>query len=325
MVSLQVVSTSLFLLIACVVTVASQDLYILPAGLRNTANGFVKKLKTGASICPKNYKKGFTIECRGNVHAPVFFFVNDRRYNIVRKKPYALAGYDADTDVLKAYNSFKIGAEQKLECISIGSPTVSVTVKFGCNDGQTSTEKLRWLWPKNNCVVVNASNPLNSVPSDWERVKNGLTYKPDDMSGVTVKADTAPLNYSFRVPEKGHYAVSLDMTTRDWIKHNDVYLRFKYGGGLQLRKKSSLTVGRKNYLRAFHNQNGRATEASTIENNKHSISTLSELVPGQRYFLWISARSTRVTVHNIILFKCEDLQCSWTEPYWKNKIQTCKL
>lgn len=296
----------------------AQKLVVSPIGTSKQA----KELWSGASICPRDYHQGFTIECWGPLWPPVSFFVNERRVSISRVSPYTLAGINKTTGTRIAYEAYSIPDTKLIECVSsLGGPKRSAIVHFECG------EWLRWRWPvSGGCVVVNASRPLSDIGAGWENAPDGgLIFRPNDPTSNVAKPGVAPLTYGFRVPVQGRYAIAADMTSSDWNEHNDIFLRFSFGEGLALQRLGSYRVGGLGFIKAFHNRNGRATESFADNSDRHSFSTVSVLQPNTRYYIAVSGRSSQVIVHNLVLFPCEESQCFSSSPYWKNKVETCKV
>lgn len=93
---------------------------------------------------------------------------------------------------------------------------------------------------------------------------------------------------------------------------------------MALRRPGVFKDGGTHFHKAYHNQNGRAIEAKTVDYNGHSFSTISKLEPGVKYYITVGARSTKVTIHNIVLFPCSERQCNAFEWHWKDTVKTCK-
>ncbi len=328
MVRLHSLFLSLFLAV-----VSAKHLRVVPAGY--VSNGGTK-LHSGSKICPADYPNGFTIECRKGMVAPVSFFVDGKLWRKTSVWPYSITGSQ------KKYQGYGKKVRQTIGCKSSnGGPKQWATIHFACDITsrknqkrsnveeidwtRTEEEKKRWRWNGNKgCVLVNASNPLGGLGWGWSREEGGgVTFRKGDPFEGIVQGNASPLTYSFRVPIESNYAITLDMETTGWTEHNDVYLRFQYGGGLVLRRPGFERIPGGKYTKAYHNQNGRYREAKSVDNFGHSFSTLAKLKPGERYFITVGGRSTKVTVHNIILFPCEGGKCTAFDKYWGNTLSTC--
>lgn len=315
---------------------------VLPAGTWKEAEGQVRTLHSGARICPRDYASGFALECRNGMVPPVRFFVDGKYVRDARNWPYTLGTHN--DGYRWRYRAYKMNTPQSIECRSShGGPQQTARVTFSCtgkptiatfsDSHSTSTPEPKpsdspqdWYWPGDRgCVVINASRPLGGPSYGWTREDDGgLTFRAGDPYEGIVQPGTSKLTYSFEVPQKSTYGVSVDMTTRGWTEHNDIFLRFQYGGGFVLKRPGSTVTPGTAFTKAYHNNNGRKTEAKSVDNNGHSFSTIAELEPGVKYYITVGGRSTKTTVHNIILFPCRNGQCSSFDRYWQGIVHTCK-
>ena len=326
--------SQLCLSLLCLAVVSAQHLMVVPVGKASKNGG--KPLYHGSKICPRDYPKGFTIECRKNMRAPVKFFVDGKKVRQTTAWPYSI------TPRGRKYTGHAKKLKQNFRCQSHGSGArQSATVHFACDFRsrknqkrsvnapidwtRTEAEKKRWRWSGNKgCVIVNASNPLGKLGRGWTRGEyGGVTFRKGDPFEGIVPGGYSTLTYSFRVPIQSHYAITVDMATKGWTEHNDIYLRFQYGGGIVLKRPGHQRIPGAQFTKAYHNKNRRHTEAKSVDNFGHSFSTLAELKPGVRYFITVGGRSTKVTVHNIVLFPCKGGQCTAFNPYWDNTLATC--
>lgn len=177
---------------------------------------------------------------------------------------------------------------------------------------------------KGSCVVIRVGKYQGPLRGGWVRKGDGLAYKPNDNYEGVVGGSKAPLAFYFRVHVPGTYGVTVDMTTSHWTEHNDIWLKLPFGRGFTLRRFSKVRKGGTGYLKAYHNYNKRATAAFSVDFNPHSFSTADVLKPGRTYKIIVGARSTKVTVHKIIMFRCDGIQCQSGSAVWRRYVNICK-
>lgn len=177
------------------------------------------------------------------------------------------------------------------------------------------TPNRRW------CVSAPFWKVQRPIARGWVMVKNGIAYKPHDNYHGVFKKGNAPIRFKFRVPVRAQYAVTLDMSTRHWTEWNDCWLRFAGGFVLRRNGKTRRAYG---WTKAYHNRNGRAIEAKSVDHNGHSFSTVRTLHPGVTYTMWVGGRSTQLKVHRVLLFPCSGRQCEATSGHWKRFVGTCR-
>ena len=156
----------------------------------------------------------------------------------------------------------------------------------------------------------------------WFKTTNGMVFKPA-FNGRRTFRPGKWLEYGIRVPVESHYGIVLDMTTKHWTEHNDVWLRWKNGRGIRLRKGKSSFVRGNNWIKAYHNKNGRAKASFSVDFRPHSFSTADVLKPGRTYSLYIAGRSSKVTVHRIIMFPCNGNNCHSGSGLWQRYLREC--
>lgn len=175
--------------------------------------------------------------------------------------------------------------------------------------------------PNKLCVKIAALSYL-SKSNGWIRRDNGLEYKPYKMSKSIDAMGSEPVEYTFVAPVSSHYGLSVDMTTSGVVDYNDIWIRFPYGD-FTLRKGQRVKSAF-GWIKGFHNRRGRLTKALSTDHDGHTISTRKMLEAGGRYRVLIGGRSSKVTVHHIIMFPCGGLNCA--EGYfWKRRIRECTL
>lgn len=176
------------------------------------------------------------------------------------------------------------------------------------------------------CVTKRAEHFMGGKPKDWTFAPGGgLTYKAGDMDHSVDSPRRAILKYDIWVPRESHYAIAVEMKTRHGTEHNDVW--FTCDQYLSLRKGhgNARTKAPGEYIKVYHNENGRSKKSLTVDFDGHSISTKYKLKPNTRYSCSIGGRSSRTTVHGIILFPCEDQTCHYRDEHWKKYLGLCHI
>jgi len=317
--------------------VAAKHLVVLPAGPWKEGEKSVKPLPWGSKICPRDYKNGFTFECRNNMVPPVKWYINDKLVRTTYAWPYTITQYA--NNKRSKYKVYGPNISQKIECKSShGGPKQTSQITYQCNGPRKVSTKQsvkktpvrpssskKWYFKGGQgCVIVDATTPVSGLKPGWTLASNGgVVYQKDNPMEGVVAPGTAPLTYVFRVSKKSQYGITLDMETGSWTEHNDVFLKFTYGGGLRLYRPGHEKIVGSQFTKAYHNKNGRHRQAKSVDNFGHSFSTVAELEPGVDYYITIGARSTKLTVHNIILFPCSDGQCTEYDNHWKWMLGTC--
>ncbi len=308
-------------------------LVIVEAGMFNRITKREIPLTPGKVVdfCPKTFSaNGFSIDCRTpGIKAPVSFFVNGKYIRTEYFTPYTLGG---DYGMIRfPWKAYSVPSVMTVTCKAPGVYAHTAAIRFTCRPLQKKPVSPPAVFPpvvaprrRDGCVIIKAGDYSRGLTPGWTREVDGsLTYRKKDPYGGVERAGTSVLEYSFMVPWMSQYAVTLDMTTRDYTEHNDVFVRFEYGGGLMLAKTGSLRYGGADYLKAYHNKKGRSTEAFSIDNNAHSFFTKAMLPPGLKLRITIGARSTQVTLHRIVLFPCKGSQCMAHSAYWQTMAAKC--
>ncbi len=175
---------------------------------------------------------------------------------------------------------------------------------------------------RNKCIVINGNEFVSELSAGWTVEGTAVTYQKDNDYGGVMAGSTSVLVYSFTPPATSAYAVTVDMTSRHHSEHNDIWLRMPDGLNKQ-HGRSSYYAGDR-YIKVFHNRWGRATEAFTPRDTlKWSISTAKKLRRGLPYTISVGGRSTKVTVHRIIMFPCSGFNCVYTSSVWKAGVKAC--
>lgn len=170
------------------------------------------------------------------------------------------------------------------------------------------------------CVKIPATSYV-SKSGEWVKMDGGMSYKMGDSSTGTDSPGTATLEYKFKAPKSGRYVISLDMKTMNGVDYNDVWVEFP-AGGVSLEKPGSKDSSA-DWVKAYHNDNGRSVAAFSIDFDPHVISTKASLNAGQEYTINIGGRSTQVTLYAIVMFDCSGEGCMASE-YYNMGINKCQ-
>lgn len=93
------------------------------------------------------------------------------------------------------------------------------------------------------------------------------------------------------------------------------------GGWALHRYGKSITAS--GFAKAYHNHNGRARETFSVDKNAHSFATMT-LKKGVTVEIVVGARSTKMGIHNLLLFPCGGDSCNYTSGAWKRQLASCK-
>jgi len=166
---------------------------------------------------------------------------------------------------------------------------------------------LRFVSP--SCVRIGAQS-YDTLVGEWVPVFDGLIYRPDKDEISVDQRGVAPATYTFVAPSTSVFGISLDMTTGGRVDHNDFWLQLP-GVGFHLIRMTNPETMNTNLnanIKAFHNNNGRAIRALTVDFNGHVISSGMPLVENETYTIRVGGRSSKTTLHNIILFACNGIE-----------------
>lgn len=193
------------------------------------------------------------------------------------------------------------------------------------SDSATSTSGLAV--PKgpssDGCIVINARRDLDSPLSEGWSVDNaagGLTFRKGDAREFITKEGKSPLYYNLRATASSRFAIVVDMTTRAGSEHNDIWVNFQPGGLQAMLKQKAISKG--GWIKGYHGENGRAAVTLHVDFTPHAISTGKSLIKGGTYRLGIGGRSSKVTVHRIVLFPCTGVGCQRSST-WAAKLTRC--
>lgn len=172
------------------------------------------------------------------------------------------------------------------------------------------------------CIYKPGTSHSNKpLPKGWVAKGTAVTYRPTSDYGGTVPSSTAILSYKFTPTYTSTYAVTLDMGTKHPTEHNDVFVRCQ--GGFTAMKSNGKKFPAPGFVKAYHNKNGRATQAFTKDKDAHALSTTVVYKKGVTYTCDIGARSTKTTIYGLVLFPCNGMECQTGSKVWKTGITNC--
>ncbi len=317
----------------------SERMLIIEAGVDGKKGPYVQN---GMRFCPKTFStKGFSIVCI-ELDGPVEFQLNGMKVRIENHPPYTITG-DLRGNI-RAWNSYP--SKATITCIPKTGPSLKATIQFSCAKranapfalpiakhasphGRRRRRPRSFIGPtpppakKSNCVVINSINYISKLSPGWTVDGTAVIFEKDggDYEGI-VSGNTAPLEYYFVPPATATYAITLDFESQGYTTHNDLWVRCPTG--LNLRSGRHVIRAQTGYVKVFHNRNGRAVEAYSLNFDRWSLSTATGLRRGRPYRIFIGGRSTEVTLHRIILFPCSGMDCQYRSRTWIDGVQRCK-
>lgn len=308
------------------------DLMIYEAG-KNGKKG--PKVTDGMTFDVNTFpSKTFSIVCapsKDSVYAK--FYINGELVKKENVVPYTIAGdWRGKINEWDSYpdSTFTIKCE-----LSDGlKSTLELTIKDGTmmnmpmdnsddDDNDDSGNMPPTSGDGNGCVVIDAKTTLTSPLSNgWTSESDGLAYKKNlNNKKAITRAGANALKYQFIAPKKSRFAFIIDMTTSNAVDFNDIWAKFNYGG-FKLMRNNVSTGAKTGYIKVYHNANGRAQISSSVDHNPHSISTAKELKEGDTYTFYISGRSSKVTIHQIVIYPCSGDTCQ-RGTSWNDMLDTC--
>lgn len=301
----------------------------VPGGLASWRIG--RTLPPTVTLCATNLFPSYSIECvPDKPTTSASFFIDGTFSREESVRPYVLTG-----DAGGVANPWSPPSSSlTVACELPNGEKVSSQITFSCPGGGSSTTptapspspkppKTDPVPPavgKNGCVRIGALNYV-SKKGMWTVEDGALIYKKGDPSRGIDGPSTAPVTYSFVAPVTSRYAVTLDMRTEGGVDHNDVWIEFE-DGGFSLERADGSQKDSKGWTKAYHNKNGRAVLAFSVDFNPHSISTKKMLQKGVRYTIRVAGRSTKVWIYSIVMFPCSGSQCV-IGSYWNNQVAMC--
>lgn len=264
------------------------------------------------TICPRIDlgTDAFTVSCAGGeTTTRSFFRINSAQVSVDKEAPFYIAG---DEDGIANAWTTAPNTSFTLVCAQPGGiKSQARRVRIECPELPPAEET--------GCVVLDATKTELS-PAWTLDPAPGVTFNADNRSKELAKSGEAPLYYKFTPKITSQYSFILDMTTRGRADYNDVYMRVN-PGGLQLRRGDSVG-NRLGWIKGYHAFFSRGVKVSSqIDHVPHSVSTGIILQKDVEYEVGISGRSNRVTLHNIVMFPCEGIECQ--RKYWKKKQEEC--
>ncbi len=182
--------------------------------------------------------------------------------------------------------------------------------------------------PKGECEAMGGMRRLGmdyvgDMGPDWkEDGKCALTWRKGDKFGGIVQPKVSQLTYEFTPTVTGKFGVVIDMGTKHNTEHNDVWV--KCDGGFDLRKGEKTLPRAPDFVKNFHNKNGRSMQSLTVDHKGYNFST-AKWYKGKKYTCVIAARSTQVTVYGIALFPCSGRSCEQNSAAWKDGVAKCSM
>lgn len=314
------------------------SLLLHPAGTIGT--NYIK-VTDGMVFCPHEFSMdGFTVECVGSEYVTgAKFSVDGRMVKRESLLPYFIAG-DRNGKAA-AWKGYPTSGAFALACELDDGTTTTKTMQVKCEDNnepEPSPEDMPDDKPddkpddrpvdgvktsEDGCIVIDARN--TDVSNEWVTMATGVAFKPHVDGVYVAKAGKYPLHYKFTAPMSEQYAVVITMTTSHSTEHNDIWAKFpEYG--FQFMKGGEIYPDKQkgmNWIKVYHNKNGWASISSSIDFNAHSIATQTRLEAGKTYEFWIAGRSSKVTVHKIVLFPCIGYECQRASNTWKRYLNKC--
>lgn len=296
-------------------------------------------LPTSTTLCPASLPPLFSIECLADAPATsARFFVNGvflRRENV---QPYILSGDVAG--VAKPWTPPEDVV--RVRCVLANGERVFSRIRFACDDDKSATAPTvpPAVAPPSptpsstpappvstaggagdgSCVKIGALS-YESKSGMWTVEGAALAYKKDDSSTGVDSPDNAVLEYKFVALVTSRYAFTLDMETGGGVDHNDVWVEFS-AGGFSLERADGSTKVSSGWTKAYHNKNGRAVLAFSVDFNPHSMSTKEVLNKGVTYSVRVAGRSTKVLLYSVVMFPCSGEQCV-IGTYWNQQAAKC--
>lgn len=170
-----------------------------------------------------------------------------------------------------------------------------------------------------NCVIIKATDYIPPMTEGWVKEKDCVTFRKNGASSMEADAGTSILSYLFVSPSTSKFAVTLDTTTSGEA-HNSVYLQI--AGGFELWRDMQMTTA-SGFVKAFSDTAGRSIAAYSVDEAPHTFVTAVPLRSGNENIIVVGARSTRVSVHRVIMWPCEGTNCDASSAEWKKMRNTC--
>lgn len=301
-----------------------------PGGLESWRIG--QTLSPTITLCTADLFPEYTIECvPDNPTTSASFFIDGTFSRQENVRPYVLTGDSGGT----ASPWTPPGPSVVVACELPNGEKVSSQITFSCSSDGSSPPSMSSSSPSpappasvpeptagnaNNCVKIRALSYV-SKKGMWTVEGQALIYKKGNPSRGIDQPSTAPVTYRFVAPATSRYAVTLDMRTGGGVDHNDVWIEFP-NGGFSLGRADGSRKNSGGWTKAYHNKNGRAVLAFSVDFNPHSISTKNVLKKGTTYIFRVAGRSTKVWIYSIVMFPCSGSQCI-IGGYWNNQVARC--
>ena len=159
---------------------------------------------------------------------------------------------------------------------------------------------------KDGRIIMDAKNV--GVVGGWVLKDDGIEYKPNGGEGIE-KPFTDVLEYEFEAGTDSKYLLTYEVTAPHPTEHNDAYLGFPKGGLTAAKPGDLRQLDEDKMFKGYNNAAKRAVGAFHVDHDPHTLITTATLKKGEKYTIPLGARSTKFTVHNIILFPCSGDEC----------------
>lgn len=177
------------------------------------------------------------------------------------------------------------------------------------NISRIVSRKLSKAQRKSGCLQRNAWR--SPITKGWKLVRKGkarlgYVFNEGNRSQEISPVRDGILKYTITPRVTSHYAIVLDMTTRQCTHYNDIWLRFPDRGGMAFRKNrpNSPLRTEKGWIKVYQHESARAAVTSVVDGDPHPLSTFMKLEKGKSYRLLLSGRSNLLTFHRIMMFPC---------------------
>lgn len=311
-------------------------------------------LSGNTTLCRRDIPNPFTVACipsedqKSSVEGAMFY-VNGKLFNSEQKYPYIMTGDDgmeaypykgkkgavsikcmlSNNEMAEAYVNFDCeGSSEPMRVIETPGEETAIRDSLslrGMKQKSSRMENMKDVFVSEKCIRI-PSKAYRSIRG-WDISRNFIEFRRGDNRKGIVQPNVAPVVYKFKPMKESIYAIAVDMTTRDNVDHNDVWLRlpnvdFKLWKGNS--KPMDKGAAASDWVKGFHNRNGRKVETKTIDFKGYVLTSRTKLKRNREYEIVLAGRSTKVIVHNIVLVACNGTakECSDT-PYRAREQEKC--
>ena len=303
------------------------EMYIYEAGVRGQRG---PKVVDGLSFCPSDFPSSrFNVFCASSAGATTAkFFINDVLVKTQVGIPYFIAGDRGEA--IFSWRTFPPGPFSiRCELDDAGSTSTSASnVIITC---PPKYDPVPVESPEDGgfpgvivtpagCIVIDATQ--TALSAGWTVEGDGVTFKSGDNSRDLEARGVSPLSYDFIPPVTSQYAYVMDMTTRGAVRHNDVWVRIRGGWRFTRDGRTRVKKGT-GWFKMYHNRRRRAIATSALSSQASAVSTARTLQAGVADNIRVSGRSTKVTLHNIVMFPCEGVTCDRRNRLYRDRLAVC--